>query len=276
MPFLCARQWLKLLPAPMTVLLDLDSCTMYGNDFNDLIWMMQLMKRPRDSILTAMRALLNPAMARAIRRLEAAGHRVRVCVYTRKGCMVEHLPRFAAPNGDLYFPATTRLGGAVSRSACMYNAFERLFLARQVIGEALGRTDIEMVVTRNTKSVAATCAGTLKPPADPSHAVLYDDNREYHHSDVILVPPYDAIQAADARVILDLMGGDPMSDAVVRMISDGLDECYSSLDASNRIKVNTTSDPAPEWPLPVASSSTVSLQQHLAAAARGYTAAFID
>ncbi len=128
------------------------------NDFNDLVWMMhwQLMSLPRPRRDDPRRggdaqaAEPGDAASAIRRRLEALGHRVRVCVYTRKSGLAELLPKSQESNGDLYFPAKKHLSCVTDRSEYMYNPFKRLFFARQITGiEALGRNDIEMVVRSN-------------------------------------------------------------------------------------------------------------------------------
>ena len=271
MPFLLTRQWLTLLPMPVTAFIDLDSCTMYGNDFNDLVTIMQLIGHPRHVILSVMRKLLNPAMAKAIQRLEACGHSVRVCVYTRKSNLLNQTngDRFRAPNGDLYFPAATHSGEVSNNS---HNSFNRLFYTRQIIGEALGRKDIEMVVTKNPKSVSDTCLHTLVPPVDPSRAFLYDDNEEY--KDAIVVPPFDAISEVRAELVLGIVGREPVDEIIANRVKKNMHDYYYSLEEDNRLSIAITSKPVLDWPLPaVCQTNTVSVRQHLEAATRGYVAA---
>ena len=274
MPFLSTRQWLNLLPKSVTALIDLDSSTMYGNDYNDLVWILQLMRHPRHEILSVMRKLLNPAMAEAIRRIESHGHSVRACVYTRKSGMVDCLPhssRFRASNGDLYFPASSKMREVMHCSNIHHPSFERLFYARQMIGEALGRTDVEMVVTNAHKSVAATCSNTLVPRADPRSAILYDDNADYE--DATIVPLFEAIPHAKAQAILDIVGREPVDARLVKIIRNGMDEFYCSLDAADCVSIATSDDPVSDWPVPFA-RNTVSLKEHAEATTRGYVAAW--
>jgi hypothetical protein len=274
MPFLPTRQWLNLLPKSVTVLIDLDSSTMYGNDYNDLVWILQLMHHSRREILSVMRKLLNPAMAAAVRRIESHGHSVRACVYTRKSGMVEHLSyssRFRVGNGDIYFPASSKLREVLHHSDAQYHSFERLFFARQMIGEALGRTDIEMVLTNSHKSVAATCTSTLVPQADPGNAILYDDNTDYE--DATIVPLFETISHANAQAILDIVGREPVDARLVKIIRNGMDEFYCSLDAADCVSIAASDDPVSDWPVPFAYNA-VSLKQHAEATTRGYVVAW--
>ncbi len=265
MPFLSTKQWLAMLPKRFTVFIDHDSCTMYGNDFNDLVWILQLMNFPRHVIISVMRRLLNPAMAEAMRRIESLGHTVRVCVYTHKAYLIDSLAdtgALRASNGDLYFPASTFTSHLACADANARLAFDRLFYSRQIIGEALGRKDVEMVVTKHTKSTHATCTSTLKPPADPEYGVLYDDNSAY--GDAIVVPAFEAISKANAQTILEMVGHYPVPDYVADIVREDMDEDTNSLTYDNHLTIATT-ELGSYWPMPSACRAAVSLEHHLSA-----------
>jgi hypothetical protein len=75
-----------MLPKYFTVFIDHDSCTMYGNNFNDLVWTLQTdefsQTRYHFSNVQLAQPCIGPAMAETMKRIETLGHTIRECVYT--------------------------------------------------------------------------------------------------------------------------------------------------------------------------------------------------
>ena len=65
-------------------MLDLDKCTLYGNDGNDLGIALQWMDRGYDEVLDLYRLLVNPCVARTYQFLRSQYKSVRVVIYTMR------------------------------------------------------------------------------------------------------------------------------------------------------------------------------------------------
>lgn len=193
-----------------TFFLDLDQCSLYGEDCNDLITLTQSTQMPESSIKALMLTLINPAMLRAMRTLLARHPNARVCIYTRKSGFIANraVPRHMLKAGEAYFPSDTAVDDIFeSRDPpihpSMINPYKRIFLARQIIQESLGlKSPPELIITAVTKSVRRACLTLLDPPADPNTAFLWDDNVEiasgFH---VIPVPKYNAVPPSVAPFV---------------------------------------------------------------------------
>ena len=205
-----------MLPAPPTFFLDLDQCSLYGEDCNDLISLTQSTGMPFSSIKALMLTLVNPAMLRAMRTLLARHPNARVCIYTRKSGFITRnaVPRSMLKAGEAYIQSHITEDDIFesenpSIPSTMITPYKRLFLARSAIQELLGlKSPPELIITSVTKSVKRACLSLLNPPADPSRAFLWDDNLDiagrFH---VITVPKYNAVPPAVALMVEQQLDG---------------------------------------------------------------------
>lgn len=193
-----------------TFFLDLDQCSLYGEDCNDLITLTQITGMSRSSIKALMHTLVNPAMLRAMRTLLVKHPNARVCIYTKKGGFITKraMPCHMIKAGEGYIGSNITEDDMFKFEkfiipSGMIKPYQRLFLAREVIQELLGlKSPPELIVTSVTKSVQRACLTLLDPPADPCNAFLWDDNvaiaNDFH---VIPVPKYNAVSPAVASLV---------------------------------------------------------------------------
>ena len=198
-----------------TYFLDLDMCTFYGQDFDDLVSVFQALRQSDNSIKSLMHKLVNPAMIQTIRPLLLLESHARVCLYTKKsGIIREHgVPPEMLKAGEVYIPPTMSLEeylflGKDTIPTQMYRPLNRLFKCREVVQEVLGLRHLpELIVTAVRKSVKRACVTLLDPPTNPEFAFLWDDNAEiaddFH---VIHVPEYRAVPKAIAGMIEQDLG----------------------------------------------------------------------
>ena len=242
-----------------TFFLDLDQCSLYGEDCNDLISLAQSTGMPSSSIKALMLTLINPAMLQAMRTLLARHPNARVCIYTRKSGFITKnaVPRSMLKAGEAYIKSHITVDDIFesedpSIHSTMINPYKRLFLARKIIQELLGlESPPELIITSVTKSVKRACLSLLDPPADPCHAFLWDDNVEiaggFH---VITVPKYNAVTPSAASLVeqqLDAMFEGRKLDGerhakIISFLCSALPE-YSCMDRlTNDIFVHVTSE----------------------------------
>ena len=251
-----------------TFLFDIDQCTLYGEDTNDLIALAQFDKRPDSSIKTLLTMLVNPAMVTAARKLLAQHPNARICLYTRKSNFIRDrgVPFHMLKAGEAYFPSETTLEEVLASESPriprhLVECYERLFMTRSVVQEVLGLANPpELIVTSVRKSVQRVCETLLNPPADPRHAYLWDDNEEIRNDNhVIPVPKFNSFSPASADMIQGYLGAmydgkglDPETQANnSKFISTAAKNhsCYNQKDNTFFVYTNTN-DPV-EWDLPL-------------------------
>jgi len=197
--------------------LDLDKCTIYGQDGNDLAIAMQWMGRQGSSVVELYRRLMNPQIKPLMNQLRLSTKKTPVVLYTMRPQLLQY--RSAARNSrvnlrwkgewhhspdqvvippevrtpdqvvDAYSGLTPLLEG---EKQDLFMSFQRLLSIRQVVEEELelGYTP-HVVVTSTMKDVQATAEklGFL-----PQRAFLWDDNTVLEgQPHVLTVDPYVAM-----------------------------------------------------------------------------------
>ena len=254
--------------AAPTFFFDLDQCTLYGEDTNDLITLAQFSKQPESSIRALLTMLVNPAMVTAARQLLTQNPDARICLYTKKSGFIRDrgVPLHMLKAGEAYFPSETTLEEVLASDSPrippgLVKPYERLFMTRSVVQEVLGLANPpELIVTSVRKNVQRVCETLLNPPADHRHAYLWDDNEEiqndYH---VIPVPKFNSFSTASADLIhsyLDAMFDGKGLDAETqaknsRFLSTANPKhaCYNQTENVFFVYTDAHNDPV-KWDLP--------------------------
>ena len=197
-------------PVTPTFLLDIDMCTFYGQDFDDLVSVFQSLRQSDSSIKSLIQKLVNPSMISTIKGLLETHPNARVCLYTKKSGIIRDrgAPPAMLKDGEVYVPSSMSLDdylllGESAISIQMHRPLHRLFMCREVVQEALGLSCLpELIITAVHKSVKRACINLLKPPTNPDFAFLWDDNAEVANDfHVIRVPEYRAVPKAIACLV---------------------------------------------------------------------------
>ena len=263
-------------------MLDLDKCTLFGNDGNDLGIALQWMDRGYDEVLDLYRLLVNPCVARTYQFLLSQYKAVRVVIYTMRATFLLYRSCFRDAivplqwhpewhrDGQLYLPPHVRDADEVLASYSadgipllpeelvdLRKSVERLMAAREAVREALGLdAPPPVVVTATPKDVEATARRLGHPPG---HAYLWDDNPRLRGSPrVVAVPPYDRLAPPQARALgafLDarLPAESLDADLVDFMLgADPADRVLRESPATGRLEYHIPVGPerAEPWPVP--------------------------
>jgi hypothetical protein len=162
------------------LVLDLDKCSFYGSDGNDLGIALQWMEKGPELVLELYRLLLNPQVKATYARLQERAKHVRVVIYTMRATFLLYhscfrdmtMPlRWSPPwhhGAQLFIPPSAD-AEAVMRSYSMRapllederrdlkKSFERLLSTRTVIAEELQLDTLpELVITASPKDVEGT------------------------------------------------------------------------------------------------------------------------
>jgi hypothetical protein len=246
-------------PTAPTFFLDLDLCSLYGNDTFDLLNLAQTQEMSDTFNLCFTFKLLNPSMLRAMQKLVIKHPNARVCIYTRKGDMLSNggVPTGMIKYSEAFVPSSMtpenylKLGVAQE----MHNSVMRLFLAREAIQGALGHP-LDMIISDCRKSVRRACINVLRPSTNPDIAFLWDDNRaikgDYH---VLTVPEYNAIPPILADMVNDdlefMFPGRKILDTnIILFLSSAPTNSSSYNPKTNTVFVRVAQEPLPEWPVP--------------------------
>jgi hypothetical protein len=243
-----------------TLFLDIDQCTFYGQDFNDIVTVFQQIESSESTIKSIIRKLVNPAMTSTIGKLLTSKKQSRVCLYTSKGGIIRGggFPVSMIDNGEVYIPSSTSLEQCLSESENknegMQNNLNRLFKCREVVQEVLDlRCPPELIITTVCKSVTRACSKLLKPPTNPDFAFLWDDNADiasdFH---VIRVPEYKALSdQIGTEIVCDL---EKVNSKLNTEFKDWLQAnkspCYNH--EKNIFRVDYTTEALADWPIPEA------------------------
>lgn len=197
--------------------LDLDKCTIYGQDGNDLAIAMQWMGRPGSSVVELYRRLMNPQIKPLMKQLHRSTKRTPVVLYTMRPQLLQY--RSAARNSRVnlrwkkewhhspdqvvippeikdpeeivaaYDGITPLLEG---EKQDLFMSFQRLLCIRQVVQEELELDYTpQVVVTSTMKDVQATAQ---KLGLRPERSYLWDDNTVLEgQPHVLTVDPYVAM-----------------------------------------------------------------------------------
>jgi hypothetical protein len=246
-------------PTVPTFFLDLDLCSLYGNDTFDLLYLAQTQEKSDTFKLCFTFKLLNPSMLRAMQKLVIKHPNARVCIYTRKGDIINYggVPTSMIRYCEAYVPSSMTLEKYLERgvSQKMHDAVMRLFLAREAIQGALG-LPLDMIISDCRKSVRRACINVLRPSTNPEIAFLWDDSQtirgDFH---VLTVPEYNAIPPVLADMVsYDLEFMFPQKKILdtdfIRYLSSAPKNSSSYNPKTNTVFVRVAQEPLPEWPVP--------------------------
>jgi hypothetical protein len=251
-----------------TFFFDLDQCTLYGEDFNDIVTLFQQTGKSYEHIRSLVKNLVNPSMVRAAQTLLAKYPSARIVLYTKKSGFITRkaVPLSMLKAGEAYIPSHTSMDDILNAPDVtvpdnMITSYQRLFLAREIVQETLClSTPPEIIITSVRKNVRRACITLLNPPTDPNHAFLWDDNEEIAcDPHVIPVPKYNAVPPSVAELInrdLDSLfqnrGLDIFDDAsTINFLKTARPGhcCYNSF--TNRVHVYTAkTNDLVDWVLP--------------------------
>jgi len=209
--------------------LDIDKCSIYGQDGNDLGIAMQWMGKDKAKLVELYRRLLNPQLKKLLNHLRMTVEEVPVVLYTmrpqllryKSGCrdkvlnmryksewhhsvdQVKVPPHISEPWEILsqYTGAETLLPGELQDLSM---SFQRLLAIRQVVQEELGlEQPPTTVVCAAMKDVQATAQ---KLGLKPDISYLWDDNEVLKgQPHVLVVPPYVAMDKGSKADLLDFL-----------------------------------------------------------------------
>jgi hypothetical protein len=212
----------------VTMMLDLDQTSLFGNDGNDLPLSLQWMEKSPDVVRELYKRMISPSLRQAYQSYTSRGDEVDVIIYTRRPQLIHYKSCATGEVLDLHYnddwhdagsqlhiPASIREAEDVldryngpaldeEESHDVLKAMERLLAARDAIAHELGlATPPHVVVTARQKDVRLT-ARHLR--LDSSSAVLYDDNRALAGDEnVVLVSPLLGLPRAQREELLDFM-----------------------------------------------------------------------
>mmetsp|Transcript_16061 Transcript_16061/g.36709 ORF Transcript_16061/g.36709 Transcript_16061/m.36709 type:complete len:524 (-) Transcript_16061:71-1642(-) len=209
--------------------LDIDKCSIYGQDGNDLAIAMQWMQKPFPVLVELYRRLLNPRLKQLFAQLRMTVKRLPVVLYTMRPQLLQYRSacrdeRFALrwktewhhsvdqvliPT-DITDPA--EILAEYSGSVCLwepekqdlYMSFQRLLAIRKVIEEELELDSVpELVVTSVMKDVQGTA---IKLGHRPEKCYLWDDNQVLEgQPHVLTVEPFVAMDPRGKSSLLEFL-----------------------------------------------------------------------
>ena len=202
--------------AEAVLVLDLDKCSFWGSDANDLGIALQWMEKGPDVVLELYRLLLNPQVKATYARLQERAKKVRVVIYTMRATFLVYASCFRDQTvplrwdaswhhgAQIFIPPEVRDAETIMRSYSMKapllpeerrdlkKSFERLLATRTVLAEELALDGLpELIVTASPKAVE-TSMRLLGIPVE--NAYLWDDNVKLRDNPrVVNVPHFDAL-----------------------------------------------------------------------------------
>jgi len=224
--------------------LDLDKCSIYGQDGNDLAIACQWMQRPEQSLVELYRRLLNPQVKLLYEQLQMSVEKLPVVIYTmrpqllryRSACRTSHLalrwktewhhsmdqvvipPDVTRPEQILseYSGSTSLMD---QEKTDLYMSWQRLLAIRQVVQEELGlEAPPSIVVTSTLKDVQATAT---KLGLRPEVSYLWDDNEVMKgQPHVLTVAPYTEMEAGSRAELLSFLGKELPAEELSEDVSD--------------------------------------------------------
>ena len=247
-----------------TFFLDIDMCTFYGQDFDDLVTVFQAMRQSDSTIKSLIHTLVNPAMIRMIKDLLESYPTARVCLYTKKSGIIRDcgVPPAMLKGGEVYIPSSMSLDeylllGEGSISPKMLRPLNRLFKCREVVQEVLGLRRLpELIITAVHKSVKRACLTLLDPPTNPEFAFLWDDNADIANDfHVIRVPEYRAVPNAIGTIVqqefLQTLKLDPVENEDLVLFLIQANPSHISYDFDEKhLYVKQTRKTIVDWPRP--------------------------
>jgi hypothetical protein len=246
-----------------TIFLDIDQCSCYGEDFNDLITACQMSLVNYNRIQELITQLLNPSMIHAMNTIfDALGKKnVRVVLYTAKSGLVLPLEDYAVIPGSLvYIPSATTVEdlSKKNKAPASWLGIVRLMIAERAIRSVLGIEEkLEILITKVRKSVKIACENIV-PLADYSRAWLFDDNEAIANDlRVQTVNHFNALYDTEHNAVMSnlrIFFGDDLklNERAAKFCTTGPrpgHTCYST--ENQKIHVYKTGDETKDvWPIP--------------------------
>jgi len=209
------------------LVLDLDKCSFWGSDGNDLGIALQWMEKSPDLVHQLYSLLLNPQVKATYARLQERAVKVRVVIYTMRATFLVYHSCFrdqTVPlrwNQDWHHGAQLFIPPSVGAEEVMRSyslraplleeerrdlkkSFERLFATRAVIAQELGLDSLpEVIVTASPKDVQGAMR-ILHLPVE--NAYLWDDNLKLSDNPrVVQVPRFDALPQEQHDMLVDFL-----------------------------------------------------------------------
>ncbi|KAJ1477199.1 hypothetical protein T484DRAFT_1963952 [Baffinella frigidus] len=212
---------------PLVLMLDLDKCSFFGNDGNDLGIALQWMEKGVEVVEHLYTKLLNPEVGKLYSLItHNYGHHVQPVIYTMRATFLVYHSCFREAVIPLYwkaewhhgaqivFPPSVETADDILGTYCgtkqlleeervdIKKSLERLLATRTVIRRTLGLTkNPYLVVTAAPKDVSAT-AQMLGMSDSPSF--LWDDNPKLREDpQVVSIPPFVSLPHEAARDLED-------------------------------------------------------------------------
>jgi len=218
------------------MVLDLDKCSFWGSDGNDLGIALQWMEKSPDLVHQLYSLLLNPQVKATYARLQERAVKVRVVIYTMRATFLVYHSCFRDQtvmlrwNQDWHHGAQLFIPPSVGAEEVIRSyslraplleeerrdlkkSFERLFATRAVIAKELGLNVLpEIIVTSSPKDVQGAMR-ILHLPVE--NAYLWDDNSKLSdHPRVVQVPRFDALPQDQHDALVDFLNVHCPADAL--------------------------------------------------------------
>jgi len=210
------------------LVLDLDKCSFWGSDGNDLGIALQWMEKGSELVQQLYHLLLNPQVKATYARLKERAKKVRVVIYTMRATfLVYHscfrdqtVPLRWHPDwhhrAQIFIPPSVADADSVMQTYSLpeplleeeyrdlKKSFERLLATRAVLAEELQlERPPDLVVTASPKDVE----GTMRQLGIPiENAYLWDDNLKLRDNPrVVQVPHFNALPPKQHAAVLDFL-----------------------------------------------------------------------
>jgi len=206
--------------------LDLDKCSIFGQDGNDLPIAMQWMQKPERSIVELYRRLLNPQLKLLYQQLQMQVRKLPVVLYTmrpqllryRSACRNEQfllqwkpewhhspdqvvIPSWVTVPEDVLAEYTGQTPLLPQEKTDLFMSFQRLLAIRTVVQEELELAETPtLVVAAAMKDVQGTA---IKLGLPPENSYLWDDNEVLRgQPHVLTVEAYTAMDPPRKQEIM--------------------------------------------------------------------------
>ena len=214
--------------AEAVLVLDLDKCSFWGSDANDLGIALQWMEKGPELVLELYRLLLNPQVKVTYARLKERAKNVRVVIYTMRATFLVYHSCFRDQTVPLRWDASWHHGAQIFIPPAVQDAetiiqsysfkapllpeeqrdlkksFERLLATRAVLAEELALESLpELIITASPKDVE----GSMRHLGIPvENAYLWDDNVKLRdNTRVVNVPHFDALPPPQHAALMQFL-----------------------------------------------------------------------
>jgi hypothetical protein len=210
------------------LVLDLDKCSFWGSDANDLGIALQWMEKGPELVLELYRLLLNPQVKATYARLKERAKKVRVVIYTMRATFLVYHSCFRDQTLPLRWDASWHHGAQIFIPPAVQDAetiiqsysmkapllpeeqrdlkksFERLLATRAVLAEELALESLpELIITASPKDVEGSMRH-LRIPVE--NAYLWDDNVKLRdNTRVVNVPHFDALPPPQHAALMQFL-----------------------------------------------------------------------